>query len=44
MRSIDHTIYAFKYTRTGLSCSNDKQYLLDDGIKSLSYGHKDIPK
>ena len=44
MRSIDHSIYAFKFTRTGLSCSNDKQYLLDDGISSLSYGHKDIPK
>ena len=42
MRSINHTIYGYKFTRTGLSCSNDKQYLLNDGITSLSYGHYKI--
>ena len=44
MRSINHEIYGFKFTRIGLSCSNDKQYLLDDGITSYSYGHYKIQK
>jgi hypothetical protein len=44
LRSIDHDIGLYRYTKVGLSCSNDKQYLLSDGITSLSYGHKDIPK
>lgn len=43
MRSINHDVYGFKFTRVGLSCSNDKQYLLDDGITSYSYGHYKIP-
>jgi hypothetical protein len=44
LRSFDHNIGLYRYTKIGLSCSNDKQYLLSDGITSLSYGHKDIPK
>lgn len=44
MRSTNHTIHAYKFTKTGLSCSNDKQYLLDDGISSLSYGHYRLSK
>ena len=42
MRSFNHEIYGLKTTRVGLSCSNDKQYLLDDGISSYSYGHYKI--
>ena len=26
-----------------LDAFDDKRYLLDDGVSSLSYGHKDIP-
>jgi hypothetical protein len=44
MRSFNHEIFALKTTRLGLSCSNDKQYLLDDGISSYSYGHYNIQK
>jgi hypothetical protein len=44
MRSFNHEIYGLKTTRVGLSCSNDKQYLLDDGITSYSYGHYKIQK
>jgi hypothetical protein len=44
LRSKNHHISLFTFTKIGLSCSNDKQYLLADGITSLSYGHKDIPK
>ena len=43
LRSIDHQIGMYRYTKIGLSCSNDKQYLLDN-INSLSYGHYKIPK
>jgi len=42
LRSIDHNIGLYRYTKVGLSCSNDKMYLLDDGITSLAYGHKTI--
>ena len=41
-RTFDHQISMYRYTKVGLSCSNDKQYLLDDGITSLSYGHYKI--
>ena len=39
LRSINHDIGLYRYTKVGLSCSNDKQYLLNDGITSLSYGN-----
>ena len=39
LRSTDHKISLQRFTKVGLSCSNDKQYLLEDGITSLSYGH-----
>jgi hypothetical protein len=44
MRSFNHEVFGLKTTRIGLSCSNDKQYLLDDGITSYSYGHYKIQK
>jgi hypothetical protein len=43
-RTFDHQISMYRYTKVGLSCSNDKQYLLKDGITSLSYGHYKIPE
>ena len=42
LRSINHEIGLFRFTKVGLSCSNDKQYLMNDGVKSLSYGHYKI--
>jgi hypothetical protein len=39
LRSIDHKIYLMKFTKIGLSCFDDKRYLLDDGITSYAYGH-----
>ena len=42
LRSIDHNIGLFRYTKVGLSCSNDKNFLLQDGITSYAYGHKNI--
>jgi hypothetical protein len=43
-RTFDHKIGMYRYTKIGLSCSNNKQYLLNDGINSLSYGHYKIKK
>jgi hypothetical protein len=43
LRAINHNIGLYRYTKIGLSCSNDKQYLLNDGITSLAYGNKNIP-
>ena len=42
LRTIDHDIGMYRYTKVGLSCSNDKSYLLEDGIKSYAYGHYKI--
>ena len=44
LKTIDHNIYQYRFTKVGLSCSNDKQYLLEDGIHSYSYGHYKIKK
>lgn len=46
LRSVNHNIGMYRFTKVGLSCSNDKQYLLEEdrGISSLSYGHYKIPK
>ena len=44
LRSHDHHIGLYRFTKTSLSCSNNKAYLLEDGITSYSYGHKNIPK
>ena len=30
--------------KVSLSCLDDKRFILDDGINSLAYGHKDIFK
>ena len=30
--------------KKSLSVFDDKWYILDDGINTLPYGHKDIPK
>lgn len=43
LRTYKHEIFGIRMTKVGLSCANDKQYLLDDGIASLSYGHYKIP-
>jgi hypothetical protein len=42
LRSHDHKIGLFRFSKTALSCSNDKCYLLDNGITSYSYGHYKI--
>ena len=33
-----------KKKKKSLSAFDDKRYILDDGINTLPYGHKDIPR
>jgi hypothetical protein len=42
-RSVNHKIETREITKICLSAFDDKRYLLNDGIHSLAYGHKDIP-
>ena len=37
-----HKIGIYDVCKITLSCFNDKRYILDDGINSLAYFHKDI--
>ena len=39
-----HNIGSYVLNKISLSCSDDKRYILDDGINSLAYGHKNIDK
>ena len=42
IRSKGHKISSYEINKVGLCCYDNKRYLLDDGITSLSYGHKSI--
>ena len=39
IRSVKHQHYAMKQNKVFLSLYDDKQYLMDDGVSSLPYGH-----
>ena len=34
----------YEINKTSLSCLNDKRFVLDDGIHTLAYFHKDVRK
>ena len=38
-----HEIGTYDLNKISLSCFDDKRYVLDDGINTLAYFHKDIP-
>ena len=44
IKSFGHSMYTYESNKTSLSAFDDKRYILDDGIHTLAYGHKDIPK
>ena len=44
IKSFRHRIYTYEINKTSLSAFDDKRYILDDGIYTLPYSHKDIPK
>lgn len=39
IRSHLHRIYGERIIKAGLSCFDDKRYILENGIDSLAYGH-----
>ena len=44
IKSFNHKMFAYESNKISLSAFDDKRYILDDGINTLAYGHKDIPK
>ena len=42
IRSECHQIGSYQLNKISLSCSDDKRYILGDGITSYAYGHKNI--
>ena len=42
IQSIFHKIGTYNICKISLSCFDDKRYVLDDGVNSLAYFHKDI--
>ena len=39
-----HKIGTYEIDKISLSCFDDKRYLLDDGVNTLAYLHKDCKK
>ena len=37
-----HRLGIYDICKVSLSCFNDKRHVLNDSVKSLAYGHKDI--
>ena len=44
IKPINHRMYTYVSNKICLSVFDDKRYIKDDGINTLAYGHKDIPK
>ena len=44
IKPINHIFVIYESNKISLSAFDDKRYITDDGINTLPYGHKDIPK
>ena len=44
IKPFNHRMYTYEINKISLSCYDDKRYINDDGINTLPYGHKDIPR
>ena len=44
IKSKKHELVTYEINKISLSDFDDKRYILSDGINTLPYGHKDIPK
>jgi hypothetical protein len=44
IRSFNHNLCTYSIRKVGLCAYDNKRFLLNDGITSLSYGHKKIPE
>ena len=42
IKSVNYNISSYEINKISLSCYDDKRYLLNNGIDSLSYGHYKI--
>ena len=42
IQSVLHSIGTCDINKTSITCFDDKRYVLDDGINTLAYFHKDI--
>ena len=43
-KSLNHQIGTYEFTKFSLTNYCNKRHILNDGISSLAYGHKDILK
>ena len=44
IKSFNRRMHTYESNKIYLSAFDDKRYILADGINTLAYGHKDIPK
>ena len=44
IKYFNHRMHTYESNNISLSALDDKRYILPDGINTLAYGHKDIPK
>ena len=44
IRSKKHKFGTYKINKISLSCFDNKRFVLDDGIHTLGYFHKDLSK
>ena len=44
MQAKKHKIGTYEIDKISLSCFDDKRYVLDDGVNTLAYFHKDCSK
>ena len=44
IKSKNHNLITYESNKTSTSYFDNKRYILNDGINTLPYGHKDIPK
>ena len=44
IKSKKHKLFTYKNNKLSISCFDDKRYITENGINTLLYGHKDIPK
>ena len=42
IQSKSHELSTYNVFKISLSCFDDKRYVLDDGVNTLAYFHKDI--
>ena len=44
IQATKHKIRTYEIDKISLSCFHDKRYVLDDGVNTLAYFHKDCNK